>query len=200
MLVNRRELLRRIALITGGGGALALSGGAAAIWLTRGSSKPDLVTGQRPMLDLLADMIIPDTDTPGAVAAGVPDFIALMVTEWYTDKERQIFFDGLTALDQACQEAGAEDFISASPEVRLAALSAAAADARTYAGGGLASLAEGKNEVDEDTPFFTKIRDLTVVGYYMSEIGATQERAYNPMPGHFDGEYDFAEVGRQWSS
>ena len=52
---------------------------------------------------------------------------------------------------------------------------------------------------DQHAPFFNKIKELTVLGYYTSEVGATRELAYNPVPGKFDGDYDYAKVGRQWS-
>ncbi len=54
--------------------------------------------------------------------------------------------------------------------------------------------------VDENTPFFAKIKELTVIGYYSSEVGAKQELAYNPMPMRYEGDYDYAKTGgRQWS-
>jgi hypothetical protein len=43
------------------------------------------------------------------------------------------------------------------------------------------------------------IKDLTVIGYFSSESGATQELRYNPVPGRFNGDVPFSEVGRRWS-
>ena len=53
--------------------------------------------------------------------------------------------------------------------------------------------------VDQNTPFFTKLKELTVLGYFTSEVGAKQALAYNPMPMRYDGDYDFDKVGREWS-
>ena len=47
---------------------------------------------------------------------------------------------------------------------------------------------------------FGRLKELTVVGYYFTEVGAKQERRYVPMPGRYDGYYKLNKVGRQWSS
>ena len=52
---------------------------------------------------------------------------------------------------------------------------------------------------DARAPFFVMIKDLTVIGYFSSESGATQELRYNPVPGRFNGDVPFSEVGRRWS-
>ena len=53
---------------------------------------------------------------------------------------------------------------------------------------------------DERSPFFFKLKLLTVLGYYTSEVGATSELAFNPAPGRYDGDVDFAKLGKQWTS
>jgi hypothetical protein len=49
-------------------------------------------------------------------------------------------------------------------------------------------------------PFFHTMKELTLLGYYTSQIGATQELKYAPVPGRFDGCVPFATVGRAWST
>ena len=56
----------------------------------------------------------------------------------------------------------------------------------------------GFPEPELAAPFFYQLKELTVLGYYTSEVGATQELAYLPIPGHYEGDYDF--TGKQWSS
>lgn len=200
-MINRRDLILAIASATGG-----MCFGTPALRVMAGET-PSAVPSRQifsdvesRMIAVLAEMIIPQTDTPGAIEAGTPAFIEMMVADWYTDTERAIFFDGLKALDTYCLENFGHNFLLADAEQRIAALQAAETAAAGYANplaGGIA--AAMTKAVDEHTPFFSKIKELTVVGYYNSEVGATQEMAFNPMPMRYEGDYDFTEIGRHWS-
>jgi len=200
-MINRRDLILAVASATGG-----MLLGTPTLRVMAGevpSAEPShrIFSGvESRMIAVLAEMIIPETDTPGAIEAGTPAFIEMMVADWYTDTERGIFFDGLAALDAHCQDNFGHNFLLASAEQRVAALQAAEAQAAGYANpmaGGIA--AAMSKTVDEQTPFFSKIKELTVIGYYNSEVGATQEMAFNPMPMRYEGDYDFADIGRHWS-
>jgi hypothetical protein len=164
---------------------------------TRVSSKAVFNDKIKRMVAALAELIIPETDTPGAVEAGVPAFIEMMVSDWYKDSERDIFFQGLATLDQYCQSQFKTDFNDCTQDQQIAALKSVEAAAKTYKNVTPMSM-DGKT-VDENIPFFTKMKELTVLGYYTSEVGAKQELSYNPVPMRFDGDYDFSKVGRQWS-
>ena len=84
------------------------------------------------------------------------------------------------------------------PQQRTAALQDAEQQAGTYKSPAPAFDFTQKF-VDRNTPFFTKLKELTVVGFFTSEIGAKQVLEYNPMPMRYDGDYDFPENGREWS-
>jgi hypothetical protein len=78
------------------------------------------------------------------------------------------------------------------------------AETQTLTKGKLGSSVPMGNDLQGKTtssksPFFTKIKELTVLGYYTSEVGAQQELSYNPMPMRYEGDYDFVKVGKQWS-
>lgn len=199
--MNRRELLlAAISTMAGvmvGSPTLRVIAGEAP---TASASRVVLQGHQPEMVRVLAEMIIPATDTPGAIEAGVPRFIEMMVADWYTDTERGIFLDGLTALDASCRTAYGTDFLGCSAEQRVAALSEAEKSAVAYVSplppGFLATMAK---LIDERTPFFAKLKELTVVGYFSSELGATEFLEYNPMPMRYDGDFDFAKVGTHWS-
>ena len=60
--------------------------------------------------------------TPGAIEAGVPNFIEMMVADWYSDRERKIFFDGLVALDTFCRGRDRKDFLRCGEAQRIEAL------------------------------------------------------------------------------
>ncbi|MGI9284244.1 MAG: gluconate 2-dehydrogenase subunit 3 family protein [Pseudomonadales bacterium] len=196
--MNRRELLKRSACVLGGVASGTLTH--AVLAGVDGRAKienPLLNAGQRSAVAAIAELIIPQTDTPGAIEAGVPHFIELMVSDWYTPTERKIFLSGLKALGQFCLASDKKDFVACSTEQQIAALQHAEQESKSYNGEQAQFMS---NAVDENTPFFTKIKELTVLGYYTSEVGAKQELNYNPMPMKYDGDFDFAEVGRQWSS
>jgi hypothetical protein len=187
---RRRELLMQLAMTAG-----ASLFGPPALGAARFQSQ--LTESQRAMVAQLAELIIPTTDTPGAIAAGVPAFIDHIVSTWCTPKERAIFAAGLTALDAFCQAQYGCAFTACDARQRELALADAEQRARGYrspAGGSIFS------DTDEDAPFFYKLKQLTVLGYYTSEVGGTQELRYEPVPGRYDGDVDFNEIGREWSA
>ena len=199
--MNRREMmLAAISTMAGvmvGSPTLRVIAGEAP---TTSASRVVLQGHQPEMVRVLAEMILPATDTPGAIEAGVPRFIEMMVADWYTDTERGIFLDGLAALDASCRTAYGTDFLGCTAEQRVAALSEAEKNAAAYVSplppGFLATMTK---LIDERTPFFAKLKELTVVGYFSSELGATEFLEYNPMPMRYDGDFDFAKVGTHWS-
>lgn len=200
-MINRRDLVLAIATTMGGValGTPTLRAMAGEV-PTAVPSRQIFSDSESRMVSVLAEMIIPETDTPGAIAVGTPAFIEMMVADWYTDAERRIFFEGLATLDSFSVASFGSNFLEASDAQRITALQDAEAQAASYqspVGGGF--LAAMSKYVDEQLPFFTKIKELTVIGYYSSERGATEEMAYNPMPMRYDGEYDFDEIGRHWS-
>ena len=66
-----------------------------------------LSEAQLKMIEILTELIIPETDTPGAIAAGVPAFIHQIVVDWYTESERAIFLGGLAAIPNISSRDGA---------------------------------------------------------------------------------------------
>jgi hypothetical protein len=189
--LRRRDVLIQMALAAG----TSLMGRAA--WAASAGPKSRLTDAQRAMVSQLAELIIPTTDTPGAIAAGVPAFIDQIVSTWCTLQERKIFVAGLTALDAFCRAHYGNAFTACDAQQQSLALTDSERDASAYrsrSGAGIFS------DTDENAPFFYKLKQLTVLGYYTSEIGATQELRYEPVPGHYDGDVEFSEPGRQWSS
>ncbi len=149
------------------------------------------------MIEILADLIIPETDTPGAIVAGVPQFIHQIVMDWYTDAERAIFLDGLAALEVASQANWAKPFVELEPVQQTQLL--AAVEPRTKDSDALSAIFMPAGAAGE-VPFYLKLKELTVLGYYTSEIGSTQELVYLPVPGRYDGDYEFSEIVRQWTT
>src|SRR6266705_158904 len=70
----------------------------------------------------MIDQIIPATDTPGAKAARVNEFVDVILTEWATGEERRNFLDGLAGVDKQSNELFGKDFAAASAPQQLALL------------------------------------------------------------------------------
>ena len=196
--MQRRQLLSISATLFGTAVSASLSravlaGSSDAISL----SHPGFSTSARQAVEHLCEMIIPATDTPGALEAGVADFVASVVFDWYSEAEKSAFFAGLQTLDDYCLQHEARQFAQASANGRTAALEEQARLASGHQPA-LAPAVLGGPQEDSQAPFFNRIKALVVLGYYTSEIGATQELIYMPVPGVYRGDVDFADIGRQW--
>src|SRR5271156_1497200 len=73
---------------------------------------------------LMSEIIIPETDTPGAKGARVNEFIDVILTEWATEEDRNNFLSGLAGVDKQSNELYGKDFVDASPAQQLTLLRA----------------------------------------------------------------------------
>lgn len=144
----------------------------------------------------MIDQIIPATDTPGAKGARVNEFIDVILTEWANDEERRNFLSGLADVDKRSSELFGKDFASASSTQQVTLLGsmddAAAvlrAERQRHAPN---TIPEPDAQLKGD--FFTVFKNITLHGYYTSEVAITKE--LNPenkgvyeliMPGAFHG-------------
>jgi hypothetical protein len=133
---------------------------------------------------LMSEIIIPETDTPGAKGARVNEFIDVILSEWATEEDRNKFLNGLADVDKQSNELFSKDFIDASPAQQLALLRALDEAVGLLAG----RPARHGNTVPElDTQlrgnFFTVFKGITLHGYYTSEVGFTRELGLQIIPG-----------------
>lgn len=144
---------------------------------------------QARLVTALADVILPEDDTPSASQAGVPAFIESMVKDVYNDEQRDSFLEGL---DKFGEESTAEleaEFYDTDEEEMF-------------------NYAYNLNEIaleegplgDGETPFILMFKELTMLGYFTSEVGATQVLRYEAVPGRYDGCIPFEEVGKTWAT
>jgi len=152
---------------------------------------------QLEVIAVLAELIIPSTDTPGASEAGVAAFIHQIVVDWYTDAERQIFLEGLAELDAAADRHWSSGFIDLTALQQTQLLSELEPPieglTQLVLASGMPPGASG------DLPFYVKLKELTVLGYYTSEVASNTELDYQPVPGHYDGHALFDDRNRQWT-
>ncbi len=168
-----------IAGILGGCSAGAPSGSFAARTLTEGRDE---------MVAAMAELIIPETDTPGARAALVHEFIDAMLTDWYGSDERGRFLRGLAEVDERALSSRGAAFMDLEEAARHALLLELDAEA----------FGDAQPGQDGEPPFFRAMKSLTLLGYYTSEVGGTQELRQMPM-GEYRGDVPFDEIGRAWA-
>jgi hypothetical protein len=134
---------------------------------------------------VLTDLIIPETDTPGAKAARVNEFIDVILTEWATEAERLNFLAGLAGVDRQSQELFGKDFVDATPQQQVTLLRAMDDYATTERGEYHAKHGNTVPELDAHLKgnFYDVFRGITLHGYYTSEIGFTQELKLQIIPG-----------------
>ena len=133
----------------------------------------------------MCEAIIPRTDTPGAIDAGVPQFVELMVRDWLSDEERAIFDRGMQdMMERIPREKNASfDKLELSDQLAiLEAMEAEASDSPWYEFGNV------QRQFISDAPFICQLKELTAWGFFTSEVGSTQVLRYNPMPMYFDGD------------
>ena len=167
-------------------GAVLLVGGAAA--LTRfgrktggisGGAGSALAPGQFAVLEQVCETIIPTTDTSGAIAAGVPGFINQMLEEWGSPASRAEVASVIEAIEKLAWSRFGAAFLDISPERRLELVAAFDAE-----------------RMGAEDPAYRKFKYLVLVGYYQSEIGATQELRYELVPGAWRSCVPLSEIGR----
>lgn len=173
--MNRREAVQSIALLLGGtivGSSAFLSG------CKNNSNKAGKFTDEDiAYLNEVGDTILPATSTPGAKAANVGLFMTVMVTDFYDDANQKTFRDGLGKIDDEANKAYKKDFLELDPAQRKELLMKLDSEQKEYM----------KNKKKEDpSHYFRQIKELTMLGYFTSEIGCKQARRYIETPGRYD--------------
>ncbi len=166
-------------------GAVVLLGGAAA--LTRFTRKsgpaalagPSLSAERFALLEQITEVMIPSTDTPGAIAAGVPAFIRQMLDEWASPATRIEMAEVLEGVEKHAWAKFGAAFVELPPERRHEVV-------RGF----------DEDRVGRQDLAYGKFKYLVLAGYYHSEIGATQELRYELVPGAWRACVPFSEIGR----
>lgn len=180
LLWTRREAILKASAMLGGtalvGQALMLAGCEQQETAAPAAEEPprDGLFGdaELELLDEIAETIFPETDTPGAKAAGVGPFIALMVTDTYSPEEQDVFRDGLATIDRESEQAYGRIFAALSPSERLAIAE---------------RLDRERADAGESLHYFRMLKELTVLGFFTSKTAYDQILDYVETPGRYDG-------------
>lgn len=197
--MHRRELLKIIATFTGAavvGGDLFLSGCVQATGNNPGFSENTLA-----LLNEVGETILPTTDTPGAKAANVAEVMKTVVTDCYPPDHQEAFMAGIDQLQHACKEKFSMKFEKCTPEQRHSLLVALEEEAKEFNNKQRETDAprrEAMKKEDREYDFvqsprhyYTMMKQLTLLGYFSSEVGATQALRYLPIPGRYDGAFPY---------
>jgi len=190
--MNRREALNQVALLLGGtivGGSLFLEGCKTAD--KKMAVGLPLTKEQIAFLDEIAETIIPATDTPGAKAAQVGEFMQVMVTDCYEEKDQKIFLEGLNKINEASDKKYQKDFMTISPEQRKELLTGIDKEAKDY-------VAAKKKE--DPNHYFSLMKQLTLLGFFSSEVGATKALRYVAIPGKYEGCIPYKKGDKAWAT
>ena len=193
-LIGRREAIKRVSFLLGGVALVGGSGLLAACGRDRpanGTAVGNFSASDVQLLDEVADTILPETKTPGAKAARVGPFMAVMVTDCYEPKDQQIFRTGMQQLEQASQKANGKSFVASTPQQRLALLESLDREQKAYM---------EKKKHDDPPHYFRMMKELSMLGYFTSEIGYTKAMRYAESPGRFDPCTDYKKGETSWAS
>lgn len=186
--INRRTAIKQFAIACG----LALSAQSLASFaasfsqpIDQGRRKARLLNAsQLSLVKALGELIIPTTDTPGAIAADVHTFIDFQLAHCFAKEDKQVILTGLKSLEQQAEARHQRAFLLCERNQQIILLTDMEAARQGF--------------TKDDRYFFKQFKALVVAGYYTSEIGATQELVYAAVPGGYKA-IKFATVGKAWA-
>lgn len=196
MNLSRREAIKRMAILMGASvvGPRLLAG-------TYGTATPaDFSDADIALLDEIGETILPETKIPGAKAVRIGAFTAMMVADCYTAPAQAAFRAGLAKFPADYQARFGEKFIGGKVENRTQFLNALDTEQRKYTSANrrkMDDFAAGLTTEDVPPHYFRVIRELTILGYFTSEIGSTQAVRYIEVPGRYDGNVPYKK-GDEW--
>lgn len=188
--MDRREAITRVGLLLGGtviGSSIFLQTGC--------KSTPKQVNelfdqDNVNLMNEISETILPATGTPGAKEAKVGDFMAVMVKDCYIPEDQKVFTEGLKKLNDAGQKKNGKSFMESTAAQRTALLVDLDAEQKAY-------MKDKRPEAPNH--YFRMIKELTLLGFFTSEAGATKALRYLPVPGKYDGNYPYKKGDKAWA-
>lgn len=190
--MNRREAISRVGLLVGGtviGANAFLSGCARKSEIAAGGGfSPETIS----FFDEVGDTILPTTaSSPGAKASKIGDFMKAIVTDCYEEKDQKIFMDGPAKLNESAEKKFGDEFMDLTPEQRTELLIEIDKEAKDY---------QASKKPEDPTHYFTMVKQLTLWGYFTSEVGSTKALRFNAVPGRYDGCFPYKKGDKAWAA
>ena len=196
-MMDRRELIQKAAMLLGGAVSSSAMAGVLAGCVSSPSAAGDKQTfftpGEMKTATVMADQILPRTDTPGAIDVGVPAFMDRMMAGYYQDRQRRILRAGLERADKDAMAAHGQVFSALSSDQQVALM-------RVYDREAYDQNRRNANTPNADPHFFRIVKELTIVGFCTSEAGATKFLTYAPTPGPYRADIPYSEIGKAWAT
>ena len=180
IVMDRRSLLASAVMLVGG----SLAGGLPTQLLAASTRAAPIffAAPQFAMLDEIAEIVIPRTDTPGAREVGVAAFVDALMANWANAEHRREIAGEIGKIDEAAKGAGGTGLLALPAEKRVDLVRAH--DAAAFASNGWG---------------WRKLKELILIAYYWSEIGATQELRYELAPGVWEAKVPIGPDTRAWA-
>ena len=191
--MNRRDALSRVGLLLGGTiiGAEMFLSGCTNTDQKIGMAGANFSNDDVAFLDEVAETILPATNTPGAKEAKVGDFMTRIVRDCYTEKDQNIFLDGMQKLNEASKKKNGKSFLDSSAEQRHGLLVDLDKEQKSYT---------DQKKKDDPAHYFRMMKELTLWGYFTSEPGATKALRYVAVPGRYEGCIDYKKGDKAWAT
>ncbi len=190
--MNRREAVRRATFLLGGAITFSSLGAFAEVLdpVVGKGIEARSIASQEALIAEIADTIIPDTKgVPGAKAAGLGSFVVMMMQDCYTADIQKHFANGLMRVDEVSQNQFKKSFVSLTLKEREEIFKFFKTEAQ-------AQIAAGTTP----SHFFQLMYELTCLGYYTSEIGATQALRYVHIPGRYEACIPLQPGQKAWAT
>lgn len=186
--MNRREAIAAVGWLLGG----TMIGAELLVSCTSSSARVNDLFNQDQVtfLDEVGETILPTTSTPGAKAAKIGSFMAIMVQDCYTKEDQKIFLKGIDQLNEASKKKFDKDFLKATPQERTTLLIQLDAEQKDH---------QLNKKEDQPNHYFRMMKELTMLGFFTSEVGATQALRYVAVPGKYEACVPYKKGDRAWA-
>lgn len=202
--MNRRKAVQRVAFLLGGsvlGAELFMQTGC------KTGTKEKTADGsvehlkdvfnkeEIAFLDEVAETIIPRTDTPGAKDAKVGEFMNVMVRDCYSKDDQKIFKDGIDKIKKAAKDKYSADFMELQPAQRTELLTVLDKEQKDYHNN-----IKDSDKNNQPKHYFRMMRELTLLGFFTSEPGATKTLRYVAVPGKYEPCIEYKKGDKVWAT
>jgi len=196
--------------------AAGLEASGAAKAASSGSAGPAFLTpDQQTLVNEFAETILPATSTPGAKEAGVGDFINVMLRDCYSKADQTQLLDGIASFQQECKTRTGKSFADLASNDRAKFMTGIESQIYKKPVNDKPTISDDHNvNTKKNTPqdekkqektknepyhYYKVLKELTLIGYFQSEIGCTKALSYVKVPGMYQGSVKLKPGQKAWA-